>query len=95
MINGIRIIYPSGLNKGFSSKFWVGSRVRHETPAKAEGHVGRKNEDEDNSPNILSDKTISVYSYLSIYQIGDYLVSAGTVSNLKSPCKTKQISSYG
>ena len=32
MVDGIRTIYPSGLNEGFGSKVHVGSRVRHETP---------------------------------------------------------------
>ena len=31
MINEIRTIY-NGLNKGFDSKFRVGSRIRQETP---------------------------------------------------------------
>ena len=35
MVNGIRKIYIRGMNKGFNSKFFVGSQVRHET-AKAE-----------------------------------------------------------
>ena len=31
MVNGIRTIYPGGLNKkAFDSKLCVGSRVRHE-----------------------------------------------------------------
>ena len=49
MVNRIRTIYPCGLNEGFSSRFCVGSWVGHETPE-------CNNEDEDNSPNILSNK---------------------------------------
>ena len=32
MVNGIWTIYSRGLNKWFSSKFFLGSRVRYETP---------------------------------------------------------------
>ena len=32
MVNGIRTIYPRGLNKRLGLKFRVGSRVLHETP---------------------------------------------------------------
>ena len=32
MVNEIKTIYLGRLNKGFSSKVYVGSRVRHETP---------------------------------------------------------------
>ena len=46
MVNGIRIIYPGGLNKGFGSKFSEdfqvlreGSRVQQETPK--ERHIDR------------------------------------------------------
>ena len=56
-VNGVRTIYPSGLNKGFC----VGSRVRHETPKEGREmhrpkHRSYNNEDEDNSLNTLSDK---------------------------------------
>ena len=48
-------------NKGFSSRFYVGSWVRHETPEEGRRTYHSKrgecnNEDEVNSPNILSDK---------------------------------------
>ena len=61
MFNGISTIYQCGLNKGFSSKFCVGSRVRHETPEEGRRTYRPKcweynNGDEDNSSNILSDK---------------------------------------
>ena len=32
MVNGIKTIYPRGLNKGFGSNFCVGSQVWHESP---------------------------------------------------------------
>ena len=32
MVNRIRTIYPPGLDKGFSSRFCVGSQVQYETP---------------------------------------------------------------
>ena len=32
MVNGIRTLYPHGLNKGYGSKFCVGSQVHHEAP---------------------------------------------------------------
>ena len=51
----------SGLNKGFSLKFYVGFQVRHETPEEVQRmHRPKRceynNEDEDNSPNTLIDK---------------------------------------
>ena len=36
MVNGIRIIYHRGLNKGFGSKFRIGSKVRQEKFKKEE-----------------------------------------------------------
>ena len=58
MVNGIRIIYPSGLNKGISLKFCVGSRVQHEIPEEDQKMQWPKcYEDEENSLNILRDKT--------------------------------------
>ena len=40
MANGIKTGDPRGFNKGRSSKFREGSRVR-QTPEKAGGHIGR------------------------------------------------------
>ena len=68
MINRIRTICPRGLNKGFSLKFCVGSRVRYQTfyesrraylPKRCECN----NEDENNSPNILSIKKTFNYFF--------------------------------
>ena len=60
MANGIRTGDPRGFNKGRSSKFREGSRVR-QTPE--EGRMtywpkrcGNNNKDEDNSPKTLNDK---------------------------------------
>ena len=50
-----------GSNKDFSSRFYVDSQVRHETPEKGRRTYqlkccGYDNKDEVNSPNIPSDK---------------------------------------
>ena len=60
MTNGIRRGDPRGFNKGGSSKFRVGSRVR-QTPEEGwrtyrPKRCGNNNEDEDNSPKTLNDK---------------------------------------
>ena len=57
MAHGIRTGNPCGLNKGHSSKFRRGSRVR-QTPEEGWGtcrlkHWGNNNKDEDNSSKIL------------------------------------------
>ena len=59
MVIGITTIYPHGLNK--SSKFCVGSQVQHKTLEEGQRmhrlkYCRYNNEDEDNSPNIISDK---------------------------------------
>ena len=61
MFNGIRTIYPHGLNKGFGLKFRVGSRIRQETHK--EGRRMRwlkrfeyNNKGEDETLNTLNDK---------------------------------------
>ena len=61
MVNRIGTIYPCGLNKGFSSRYWVGFRVWHEMPEEGQRmyqpkHCEYNNKDEVNSLNILSDK---------------------------------------
>ena len=61
MANGIRTGDPRGLNKGRSSKFREGFRVKKKHLKKAGGHIGRnvveKNKkDEDNSSKTLNDK---------------------------------------
>ena len=60
MANGIRTGDPRGFNKGRSSKFREGSRVR-QTPEEGRGayrpkRCGNNNKDEDNSPKNLNDK---------------------------------------
>ena len=57
MVNGIRTFCPSELNKGFSSKFRVGSGVQ-ETPEEDRKTIQPKhreynNKDEDNCANTL------------------------------------------
>ena len=60
MANGIRTGDPRGFNKGRSSKFCEGSRVR-QTPEEGRRtyqpkRCGNNNKDEDNSPKNLNDK---------------------------------------
>ena len=60
MANGIRTGDPRGFNKGRSSKFRGGSRVR-QTPEEGRRTYRPKryvnyNKDEDNSPETLNDK---------------------------------------
>ena len=60
MANGIRTGEPRGFNKGRSSKFREGSRVR-QTPEEGQRtyrpkRCGNNNKDEDNSPKTLNDK---------------------------------------
>ena len=60
MANGIRTDDPRGFNKGRSSKFFEGSRVR-QTPEEGRRtyrpkRCGNNNKDEDNSPKNLNDK---------------------------------------
>ena len=61
MVNGIRTMYPRGLNKGFAPKFYVGSRVRHETTEECRmTYRSRRyeynNKDKNNSPNTLNNR---------------------------------------
>ena len=60
MANGIRTGEPREFNKGRSSKFREGSRVR-QTPEEIRRtyrpkRYGNNNKDEDSSPKILNDK---------------------------------------
>ena len=60
MANEIRTGDPRGFNKGRSSKYRVGSRVR-QTPEEGREiyqpkRCGNNNKDENNSPKILNDK---------------------------------------
>ena len=59
MVNGIRTKYPCGLNKGFWLKFCAGSQFQYEMPEEGRRmHQPKCCEfnNEDISPNILSDK---------------------------------------
>ena len=60
MAEGIRIGNPHGFNKGCSSKFHVGSRVR-QTPEEGQRIYrpkccGNNNKNKDNSPKTLEDR---------------------------------------
>ena len=64
MANGTRTGDPCGFNKGRSSKFPEGSRVR-QTPEKGRRtyrpkRCGNNNKDEDNSLKTLNDKTVKL-----------------------------------
>ena len=65
MANGIRTDEPRGFNKGHSSMFREGSRVR-QTPEEGrtyrQKHCRNNNKDEDNSPKTLNDKNHQVSS---------------------------------
>ena len=61
MVNGIRTIHPNELNKGFSSKFRVGSLARQESPKECwKMHWPKccEYKDEDSSPITLNDKNL-------------------------------------
>ena len=67
MFNRIGIVYPYGLNKGFSLRFFVGFQVQHETPEKGRRIYRPKcceynNKDKANSPNILRNDHYQVSS---------------------------------
>ena len=74
MANEIRTGDSRGFNKGRSSKFRDGSRVR-QTPEEARRTFGRKNKkDEDNSPKNIKDKNHQAFSqklsfFLVIYKV--------------------------
>ena len=66
MANGIRSGDPCGFNKGPSSKFLEGSRVR-QTPEEGRRtyrpkRCGNNNKDEENSPKTLNDKNQAFFS---------------------------------
>ena len=67
MANGIRTGEPRGLNKGRSSKFREGSRVRQTSEEGRRTYqpkrYGNTNKDEDNSPKTLNDKKSSAFFY--------------------------------
>ena len=69
MVNGIKTIYPQGLNNGFGSKFSIGSQVWQEVPEESWRIYQLKqceynNKDEDNSPNTLNDKKKKKKNYV-------------------------------
>ena len=67
MVDKIRTVYPCGLNKGFKSRFYIGSRVRHETQEEGRKKYQSKRcvyKDEDNNPNVLNDKDYQTSSQI-------------------------------
>ena len=71
MANGIRTGDPRGFNKGRSSKFHEGSRVR-QTPEEGRKtyqpkRCGNNNKDEDNSPETHNDKNILLVLWFSVF----------------------------
>ena len=73
MANGIRTGDPRGLNKGRSSKFREGSRVR-QTPEECRRtyrpkRCGNNNEHEDSSPKTLNDKNQYKYVRILLYSL--------------------------
>ena len=61
MVNGIRTVYPRGLNKGFAQKFRVGYQIQQEISeevwwAHQTKHCEYNDKDENNCPNILNNK---------------------------------------
>ena len=82
MANGIRTGDPRGFNKGRSSKFREGSRVRQRPEEGRKTYrlkrCGNNNKDEDNSLKTLNDKKIDrcLKIHLAFYQnhIMEYLI---------------------
>ena len=62
MVDGIRTIYSCELNKGFGSRFWMGSQVWLETPEKGQRTLQQKcckyNNDDEDDLNTLIDKNL-------------------------------------
>ena len=77
MVNRIGTVYPCDSNKGFSSRFCVDSRIRHETPEEGLKTYQLKrceynNKDEVNGPNILNDIYIYIYIISVMYSCGPF-----------------------
>ena len=66
MANGIRRVDPRGFNKGHSSKFREGSRVRQISEEGRRTYrrkrCGNNNKDEDNNPKTLNDELLVLHS---------------------------------
>ena len=83
MANGIRTGDPRGFNKGRSSKFCEGSRVR-QTPEEGRRTYRPKrcdnnNKDEDNSPKNLNDKNQQASSQ-KFRQLVSFSLALGSTS---------------
>ena len=73
MVNRTGTVSPCGSNKGFSSRFYVDSWVRHETLEEGRRTYRTKlfvynNEDEINSLNILSKNTFTNLMHVCVYE---------------------------
>ena len=82
MANGIRTGDPCGFNKGRSSKFREGSRVR-QTPEEGRRiyrpkRCGNNNKDEDNSPKTPNDKKHNWCLFKALYYVK--LIKADIIS---------------
>ena len=73
MANGKRTGDPRGFNKGRSSKFREGSRVRQTPEPDRRTYQPKRcvnnNKDEDNSPKTLNGKILDVYLFKIIIKI--------------------------
>ena len=75
MVNRIGTVNPRGTNKGFTSRFCMDSRVRHETPEESQRtyrpkHWEYNNKDGVSSPNILNIHNYQVTSQ-KFWQVND------------------------
>ena len=80
MVNRNRAIYTGGLNKGFGSKFRVGSQVQQETPEEGQRtyrpkHCEYNNKDEDKRLNTLNDRNYQALSQKFRHWIHKYIFS--------------------
>ena len=86
MANGIRTDDPRGFNKGRSSKFREGSRVR-QTPEEGRRtyrpkHRGNTNKEEDNSPKTHNDKKFFEIMLLTCLHSNNSNIFLGEFQNL-------------
>ena len=106
MTNGIGRDDPRGFNKGHSSKFRVGFRVR-QTPEKGRStyrpkRCGNNNKDEDNSPKTLDDKNFYHCLFFSMRslldEVANVLICDKVVSEFELQSRNYfhfQINTYG
>ena len=95
MVHGIGTDNPCRFNKGRSSKFRVGSRVR-QTPEESRRtyqpkRCGNNNKDEDNSPKTLNDKNRKVPQSWIIACLKMYKMSDEAINLSRIPLKTGEL----